>query len=463
MNDPNGMVFFDGEYHLFYQHNPDDIVHGPMYWGHAVSEDLVHWEHLPIGIHPDENGVIFSGSAVVDWNDTTGFFNGSPGLVAIFTHHRRHPETEEVEQRQSLAYSKDRGRTWTMYVNNPVLESPGERDFRDPKVFWYEPDGRWIMILAVKNKVSLYGSANLKDWVFLSDFSGGSHGGVWECPDLFPVFVEGTDTTKWVLEVDINPGAIAGGSGGQYFVGHFDGQQFIPDDPEDSPLWLDYGKDHYAGVSWSDIPPEDGRLLWIGWMSNWQYANHTPTTGWRNAMTIPRELTLRDVDGKLRLVQRPVREVGTLRADTKVLSAVTVTPDQPLRLPGVGQYLDMDIQVKLRDCAEWGIRLSKGGDEETLVGYDSAKQELYVDRTHSGLVDFHPEFSGRRSAPLQLEDTRLSLRILVDRCSVEVFAADGLISMTELVFPSAASGDVEVFVKDNAADIEELQIHRLQS
>ncbi len=463
MNDPNGMVFFEGEYHLFYQHNPDDIVHGPMYWGHAVSRDLVHWQHLPIGLKPDHNGVIFSGSAVVDWKDTTGFFHGQPGLVAIFTHHRRHPESGAAEQRQSLAYSSDRGRTWTMYAGNPVLESPEEPDFRDPKVFWHESEQRWIMVLAVKNKVSFYSSPNLKEWSFLSHFSGGSQAGVWECPDMFPLQVEETNDFKWVLEVDINPGAVAGGSGGQYFVGNFDGQRFIPDDPADSPLWLDYGKDHYAGVSWSDVPAADGRRLWLGWMSNWQYANHTPTSGWRNAMTVPRQLQLRSVGGRLRLVQTPVHEIQSLRTDETRLKSVSITHQQPLQVAAVGQCLDMQLDVQLQGCTEWGIRLCKGQNEETLVGYDSSKQELFVDRTHSGLVDFHPEFTGRRSAPLASNDGELSLRILVDRCSVEVFAQDGLVSITELIFPDAASGDLELFVKDNAALLHQMTIHTLQA
>jgi len=463
MNDPNGMVFFDGEYHLFYQHNPDDTVHGPMYWGHAVSRDLMHWQHLPVALAPDEHGTIFSGSAVVDWKDTTGFFQGRPGLVAIFTHHRSHPDTKQIEQRQSLAYSADSGRTWTKYAGNPVLTCADEPDFRDPKVFWHHGSGRWIMVLAVRNKVSLYSSDNLKDWSFLSHFSAGSREGVWECPDLFPVRIEGTDEYKWVLEVDINPGAVAGGSGGQYFIGAFDGTEFTAENLEDAPLWLDYGKDHYAGVSWSDVPPEDGRRLWIAWMSNWQYANHTPTHGWRNAMTIPRELTLRPVgDGNYRLVQWPVREVEKIRGIARTEARKTVTKDTPLQLPGVGQCLDIELQLEWKHVQEVGVRVCKSDAEETLVGYDSDKQELYVDRTHSGLTNFHPQFSGRRSAPLALPKKELSLRILVDHCSVEVFAEDGRLSMTELIFPEEDSGDFEVFVKNGRAQVRNLALHRLQ-
>lgn len=462
-NDPNGLVYFRGEYHLFYQHNPLDSVHGPMYWGHAVSHDLLHWEHLPVALHPDEYGMIFSGSAVVDWHNTTGFFADEPGLVAIFTQHLEDTHGRPAKQRQSLAYSCDSGRTWCMYAGNPVLASPTEPDFRDPKVFWYEPGDHWIMVLAVRDRVSFYSSPDLKSWSYLSSFSGGSLAGVWECPDLFPLAVEGSDDTRWVLEVDINPGAVAGGSGGQYFVGWFDGKQFTPDGKTDTPRWLDYGRDHYAGVSWSDIPAGDGRRLWLGWMSNWQYANVTPTVGWRGAMTVPRELSLRPCGEQLTLVQRPVREVETLRRPLEDRSGENVTPEAPLHLADMGQYLDIVLDCRVDSCSEWYLRVCASESEETLIGYDGTRQALFVDRSRSGNVDFDPEFAGRRYAPLVVDDNSIGLRVLVDRCSFEVFADDGCVSMTELVFPAAGSGDLTLLAVDGSLRVERLLVFGLSA
>lgn len=275
MNDPNGMFYYEGEYHLFYQHYPDSTVWGPMHWGHAVSKDLIHWEHLPIALNPDKNGYIFSGSAVVDWKNTSGLgTKESPPIVAIFTYHD--PVGAEAGrndfQTQGISYSVDKGRTWKVYEQNPVLKNPGIADFRDPKVSWNDMSKQWVMALAVKDHIEFYGSPDLKQWTKLSEFGNtlGNHGGVWECPDLFPLKDE-AGNTKWVLFVSINPGGPQGGSATQYFIGDFDGRNFIPQDSVER--WIDYGADNYAGVTWSDIPEDDGRRLFIGWMSNWQYAN----------------------------------------------------------------------------------------------------------------------------------------------------------------------------------------------
>ena len=258
MNDPNGLVHYDGEYHLFYQYHPDDTVWGPMHWGHAVSRDLVHWEHLPIALEPDSLGYIFSGSAVVDRDDTSGFGDdGEPPLVAIFTYHDpvRGAAGADDHESQGIAYSTDRGRTWTKYAGNPVLPNPGARkDFRDPNVFWHEPTGRWVMVVSVTDHVELYGSPDLKSWSYLSSFGAdhGAHGGTWECPDLFPIRVEGTDRTMWALILNLNPGGPQGGSGTQYFVGAFDGTEFVLDPgfesalSEQTAMWLDWGRDNYA-------------------------------------------------------------------------------------------------------------------------------------------------------------------------------------------------------------------------
>ena len=297
MNDPNGMVYYQGEYHLFYQYYPDDNVWGPMHWGHAVSKDMIHWEHLPIALYPDKLGYIFSGSCVIDWNNTTGFGSKeNPPMVAIFTYHD--PEGEKNKtidfQTQGIAYSLDKGRTWTKYEGNPVIPNPGIKDFRDPKVIWHQDTQKWVMSLAVKDHISFYSSKDLKSWKLESDFGekAGAHGGVWECPDLFPL-KDQNGNEKWVLLVSINPNGPQGGSATQYFVGDFDGKTFTPN--HDKIKWIDYGADNYAGVTFSDIPAEDGRRLFIGWMSNWQYAQVVPTYTWRSAMTIPRELTLKKI------------------------------------------------------------------------------------------------------------------------------------------------------------------------
>jgi fructan beta-fructosidase len=261
MNDPNGMVFYKGEYHLFYQHHPHSNVWGPMHWGHAISQDLVHWKHLPIALWPDSLGTIFSGSAVIDWNNSSGLGDGQePPMVAIFTHHNHELEKagSDIFQYQSIAYSLDRGRSWTKYPGNPVLENPGIRDFRDPKVSWYEKDQKWLMVFAAQDRIMFYSSPNLIQWNKESEFSVeiAPGEGVWECPDFFPLTVGGEE--KWVLLVSIGDGGPNGGSGTKYYVGDFDGKQFLCDHPDNAPRWLDFGKDNYAGVSWSDIPSEDG-------------------------------------------------------------------------------------------------------------------------------------------------------------------------------------------------------------
>jgi fructan beta-fructosidase len=284
VNDPNGMVYYKGTYHLFFQHYPKATVWGPMHWGHAVSKDLIHWKQMPIALYPDKLGYIFSGSVVVDENNTSGFGTKSkPAMVAIFTHHDPKGEKSgsSVFQNQSIAYSLDEGTTWTKYTGNPVLKNPGIKDFRDPKVFWYAAGNKWVMSLATKDRITFYSSPNLKDWKKESDFGQmlGAHGGVWECPDLFPLKLNGKE--YWVLLVSINPGGPNGGSATQYFVGHFDGKTFTPS--SNQTKWIDYGPDNYAGVTWGNT---GNRKIFLGWMGNWFYANDVPTLKWRNAMTI---------------------------------------------------------------------------------------------------------------------------------------------------------------------------------
>ncbi len=459
MNDPNGLVYFDGEYHLFYQYNPHGNEWGHMSWGHAVSRDLVHWQHLPIALHEEYGVMAFSGSAVVDVRNTSGFgADDRPPLVAIFTGHGHQRQT------QDLAFSRDRGRTWTKYADNPVLDV-GEADFRDPKVFWHAPTERWVMVvvLAVQKKVQFYGSTDLKAWTLLSEFgpAGVKDKPNWECPDLFELPIEGEPgQTRWVLEADMGSGAIAGGSGGEYFVGTFDGTRFVPDREESE--WVDFGRDFYAPVSWSDIPAADGRRLWIGWMNNWETCLN-PTYPWRSAMSVPRELTLRRIDGRLRLCQHPARELRSLRDQSWELRDKALDNEAfPLGLRG--QQLEFVVELEAGTAAEFGLRVLKGEREETVIVFDAKANTLSVDRTRSGNVNFHPAFAGRHTGPLRLDaQRRIRLHVLVDACSVEVFGNDGEMVVTDLVFPQPESRGVELFATGGTCRVISCEVYTLKS
>jgi fructan beta-fructosidase len=443
MNDPNGLVYYDGEFHLFYQYNPAGDRWGHMSWGHAVSPDLVHWQHLPLAL-PEEKGVmVFSGSAVVDWKNSSGLGrDGRPPLVAIYTGHY----TEKPLQNQHLAYSNDRGRTWTKFAGNPVLDI-SQKDFRDPKVFWHAPSERWVMVVAwpQERKVRLYESRDLTSWSHLTDFGpAGATEGIWECPDLFPLPVEGAPgESRWVLIVNLNPGGPAGGSGSQYFVGDFDGRQFVldPGAPRDlAPLWLDHGSDFYAAVTWSDVPERDGRRIALGWMSNWEYAQDVPTSPWRSAMTVPRVLTLRRTPEGLRVCERPVQELEKLRQGTPRRFAGGTLPEAEAwlaRQSPLPPLLDAEVSLSgVTAKTGFTLDLRTGPDERTSVSFDPARGRLAVDRTRSGLVGFHRAFAGRHEAPLRVVDGRVRLRLLLDASSVEVFAQDGEVVITDLVLPT---------------------------
>lgn len=626
MNDPNGLVYYEGEYHLFYQHNPFGDKWGHMSWGHAVSPDMVHWRHLPLAL-PEADGIMcFSGSAVVDWHNTSGFGkDGRPPLVAIYTGYR----SSDHLQFQCLAFSNDQGRTWTKYAGNPVINIHS-KDFRDPKVQWYEPTRRWIMTVALsaEHKVRFYASTNLIHWTLLSEFGpAGATRGVWECPDLFELPVEGTREKRWVLTVNTGSGSVAGGTGGQYFVGWFDGTRFVLDKdsvPKPTPelvpngtlladfegktygnwkvtgnafgsgpahgrfsdqnpvggykghglvnsfyhgdqttgtlispefpitkpfldfligggasrntrmdlrvegrvvrtasgkddewlawrswdvekflgkkarleivdqasggwghinvdqimlagapahsasvaaLWFDYGPDYYAAVSWSDIPPSDGRRLWLGWMSNGQYAQDVPTAPWRSAMSIPRRVTLRKTVEGIRMVQTPVRELKALR-------------DRPARFRGgdfaaangwlaenriQGAQLELEFQLEPETAGVEGVQVLKGAAEATVIGVNWDRGTVFVDRTHSGNVGFNPRFPGAYQAPLAARDSRVKLHVFVDACSVEVFVNGGERVFTVLVFPSADSRGVQFFNRGNGSKIDGLNVWTLKS
>jgi fructan beta-fructosidase len=453
MNDPNGLVHYDGEYHLFYQYHPDDSVWGPMHWGHAVSRDLVHWEHLPIALEPDSLGYIFSGSAVVDWNDTSGFGrDGEPPLVAIFTYHDpvRGAAGASDHESQGVAYSNDRGRTWTKFSGNPVLPNPGgKKDFRDPNVFWHSPTGRWVMAVSVTDHVELYGSTDLRTWIYLSEFGAewGAHGGTWECPDLFPIRVEGTERTVWVLILNLNPGGPQGGSGTQYFVGQFDGMTFTLDPgfaatlAEQPAVWLDWGRDDYAGVTWSDVPASDGRRIFIGWMSNWDYAQQVPTTPWRSAMTVPRELRLESTPVGFRLFSEPVRELEALRGESVAIHPGTFEGRTDLTerigFPVSASEVSVEIATGPGFTGTLYLELSNGRDERYRIGFDGSTGEYFSDRTESGDTSFSDSFADRvHRAPRLAEGDILRLRLLFDVASAELFADDGATVLTDIFFPS---------------------------
>jgi fructan beta-fructosidase len=453
MNDPNGLVFYDGEYHLFYQHNPFGEIWGHMSWGHAISRDLIHWEHLPIALHEEDDVMIFSGSAVVDWNNTSGFgTRDQPPLIAIYTGHSR------VEQTQSLAYSNDRGQTWTKYAGNPVI-AIDSRQFRDPKVFWHEPTQRWVMVtaLADQQKVRFDGSPDLIHWTHLSNFGpAGRVDNEWECPDMFLMNVEGqSDFQKWILKVDVNHSIL-----GQYFIGHFDGLRFINDASSEQVLRVDYGSDFYAAQSWSDEPND--RRIWIGWLNNWHYANLIPTSPWRGLFSIPRELHLRQYPEGLLLVQEPIKELTNMRhslyhADDTNIDTVN------FQLANVKMDMAAEIQVEftLGTAREFGVRFCTGDAEATVIGYETQVREIFLDRHNSGDITFSDKFDGVHRAPLVPEQGKINLHIFVDACSVEVFANNGLIVISDLIFPSAQYIEIELYVRDGDVHLNKVAVWKL--
>jgi fructan beta-fructosidase len=424
-----------------------------MHWGHAISTDLIHWQHLPIALYPDSLGYIFSGSVVVDENNTSGFQQGDEKpLVAIFTYHdiKLEKAGKKNFQSQAIAYSTDRGRTWVKYKANPVIKNPDAKDFRDPKVLWHNLTKRWIMTLAVADHVEFYSSPDLKSWEKTSEFgrTEGSHGGVWECPDLFPVTIEGTGQEKWVLILSIGNGSPNGGSGTQYFTGSFDGKTFVNDNQPGKTLWLDYGRDNYAGVTWYNAP--NNRRLFLGWMSNWQYAQQVPTKDWRSAMTIPRELTLRNTNRGLRLFQQPVKEMEALKGDTIIRLIDTVVNGDirlaSLKSPLVEVILDVDLTGTNAEAFDLELRNTKG--EAFIIGVDLSKYLLYTNRTKSGNHDFSKEFAiASHFAPLGVKNKKLRLHLFFDTSSAEIFANDGETVLTEIFFPGEEFESINLISK----------------
>ena len=457
-NDPNGMVYYKGIYHLFFQYYPKDIVWGPMHWGHATSTDLIHWQQQPIALYPDSLGYIFSGSAVVDEHNTSGFGkNGRAPLVAIFTHHDPKGEKEGTNhfQNQSLAYSLDDGKTWTKYADNPVLKNPGIKDFRDPKVMWYAPQKKWLMTLATLDHITFFSSPDLKTWTRESEFGKqlGAHGGVWECPDLFPMQLNGK--THWVLIVNVNPGGPNGGSSTQYFVGQFNGRTFTPVD--NATRWLDYGPDEYAGITWSNT---GSRHIFLGWMSNWNYANQVPTKTWRNAMNIPRELLLKEENGKLLVASEPVKELAAIELKPDIVSAESnaknvLTP----AAKHTGQYL---LKFNTENAGDYALTWSNDAGQKLVIGYEKTGNRYYIDRSKSGDVSFSRDFAKPAYSPRFSSAQNSAVTLVVDVSSIELFANDGLNVMSTLFFPSKPYNHLSIQNK-NGTVIKKLTITPLKS
>ena len=480
MNDPNGMVYKDGEYHLYFQYNPYGSKWGNMHWGHSVSTDLVHWNHLKPAIARDTLGHIFSGSTVVDKDNTAGY--GNNAMIALYT-----SASDEHGQIQCMAYSTDDGRTYTKYEKNPVLVPfDGLKDFRDPKVFWYEPDKKWVMIVSADKEMRFYATQNLKDWEYMSAFGKGygAQPNQFECPDFIQLPVDGNkNKMKWVMLVNINPGCMFGGSATEYFVGDFDGKEFTCDTKPEVVKWLDYGKDHYAAVCISNTGE---RIISIPWMSNWQYANVTPIRQYRGANGLPRELSLYTKDGQIYVAADVVKEVEALRKDTRSFDPITVKDEYKIDeiVPQTdGAYeLEMDITPNISGVAGFDLMNAKG--EVAKIYLDMKSGKLVMDRTASGLVAFgeksephaketddhrktmsvnyQNDFALGTWAPLSLcEGKTYHLNVFVDKCSVEIFVDGGRIAMTNLVFPTEPYNTLRFYTEGGEAQVSNMKVYKL--
>lgn len=480
MNDPNGLVYKDGEYHLYFQYNPYGSRWGNMHWGHSVSKDLVHWEHLDPAIARDTLGQIFSGSVVVDANNSAGY--GKDALIAFYT-----SASDEHGQIQCMAYSTDNGRTYTKYEKNPILTPfDGLRDFRDPKVFWYEPAQKWYMIVSADKNMRFYSSADLKQWEYLSQFGEGY--GVqpnqFECPDFVQLPVDGNkDNMKWVMIVNINPGCLFGGSATEYFVGIFDGKEFKCDNDKSVTKWLDFGKDHYATVCFSNT---GDRVIAVPWMSNWQYANITPIRQNRGANALPRELSLYSKGGEVYMAANVAKEVEALRKETRKVDNFSLKGEQTISDVVAAEECAFEVEVDVTPGKSQtvGFDLVNDKGEKTKIYLDMKSGRIVMDRSESGLVAFgeksEPHFKenhDRRKtesvnyvndfalgtwAPLSLcEGKTYHLNVFVDKCSVEIFVDGGRIAMTNLVFPTAPYNALRFYAEGGEAKVENLNIHKL--
>ena len=441
MNDPNGLVWHKGEYHLFFQHNPHGTEWGHMSWGHAVSKDLLTWEELPVAIPEGEDGAIFSGSAVCDGDD----------LVAIYTRHT------ETNQSQCIARSKDNGRTFIKYEYNPVLDE-NKKDFRDPKCFWNETTKQWNMVLVAGDRAEFYSSDNLIDWIKTGEFGEeyGAHGGVWECPDLLRFNVGGTE--KWVLLISINPGAPLGGSGTQYFIGDFDGKTFTTNQKE--AKWLDFGTDNYAGVTYSNAPNND--KIFIGWMGNWQYAQKTPTKKWRSAMTLPRKLVLEKFQNQYILKNQPYEIPKSSIESEFTKDNLNIEKNSPITI----QYAHLNqSQITFNSKSKHlKVIFSNTKNEKLVIEFDEIKKSITIDRTNSGIIDFEENF-GKKPHVIPMVngwEENNQIELFVDQSSVEMFINDGRYSFTEIMFPTEPYTKL-TFESESGGEIIDISINYFKS
>ncbi|NBH93679.1 DUF4980 domain-containing protein [Duncaniella sp. C9] len=456
MNDPNGMFYKDGEWHLCYQWNPYGSKWQNLSWGHSVSRDLIHWEHRPDAvIEPDGLGMIFSGSSAVDRSGSAGF--GKDAVVAMYT-------SAAASQIQSLAWSDDNGETFTKYDGNPVLTLDSEA--RDPNMFWDAERNVWILVLAhaLDHEMLIFSSPDMKDWTLESSFGRGlgAQDGVWECPDLFELPVNGESGKKWVLLCNLNPGGPFGGSATQYFIGDFDGKTFTSDTDDSGKVptkWLDYGKDHYATVSFSDAP--DGRRTVIGWMSNWQYAPEVPTMQFRSANTLPREMGLfRAPDGQLYVSSTPSPEVDALRG-ALVKSVSKTSLGSKARTYSIPELCEIDMEISPKKAESVEIELSNAAGEKVVMIYDAKSDSLSFDRRKSGIVDFSQDFPAVTVSPAYTDGDKVGLRIFIDRSSIEVFGKDGRFAMTNLVFPNSPYSRLSVRATGGSVRLSDLKIYSI--
>lgn len=451
MNDPNGLVFYKDTYHLFYQYYPEDTKWGPMHWGHATSKDLKSWKNKKVAIYPDSLGYIFSGSAVVDLKNTSGFgTEENPPMVAMFTYHNAEKEKagDNDYQTQGIAYSLDNGETWKKYENNPVVKNTnGQKDFRDPKIFWHEESQKWILVLVAGDHAEIYNSTDLKSWQHLSDFGKnmGAHGGVWECPDFFPLKAKNGET-KWVLFISINPGAPNGGSGTQYFIGDFDGKSFKTDQKQEK--WLDYGRDNYAGITYNNLPTDE--RTFIGWMSNWFYAEQTPTTTWRSATTLPRKLELFR-DSTLYVSSYPV---SSITANLDYFPPKKVSVDKQVYTDSLLQQSHLKFELP-RPLHDFEITYGNDKGDSLKLGYTIQENVFYLDRTHAGKNDFSDKFAEpvmKAPAHFKNENT-VEISIFTDQSSIEFFADEGATVLTAQVFPNMPYNTLTIKTQDEAGNL----------
>lgn len=456
MNDPNGMFYKDGVWHLYYQWNPYGSRWQNMTWGHSSSKDLVNWEHHPVAIEPNDLGSIFSGSAAIDHNNTAGF--GEDAVIALYT-------SAGDYQMQSLASSSDNGMTFENYADNPVITLPTEA--RDPNMFFNAETGLWNLVLAhaLEKEILLFSSPDLKTWKLESNFGKGlgARDGVWECPDLFELALPETGEKKWMMIVNLNPGGIFGGSATQYFIGDFNGKEFIPDTTPGGYVptkWLDFGKDFYATVTWSDAPA--ARRTAIGWMSNWQYADQVPTTQFRSANTLPREIGLfKGDDGQIYASSIPAPELLELRgeASTSIKNLLLKNNSKTISLPTANDGV-CEIEISLSSTKNpVKMVLSNGTEDKVVMAYDPAGHIFIFDRTQSGETDFNENFPALTVAPTFEKNGKLTLRIFIDRSSIEIFGNNGKFAMTNLVFPGEPYTRLDISTTGANAKINSLEVY----